>query len=200
MTITRRNPDPEDTINNEWLQLIEFVKRKYGEDKADFIRTNHYLKRDNRNVSVYSYYRLIHPTIGSSSTQNLSLVELLRNPIFLTKVLDTSNENIEEFTEIYNQTNSLMKQLNSSEDNIYIRCNAVDDNGNVIDDTNNKIGTGVSNLNSMFDGLGSGITPMFLYSNIGLQTLISVIIFIIIYYIGKYIFIDYPKNVISNKL
>ena len=32
MTITRRNPDPEDTINNEWLQLIEFVNKRLIKD------------------------------------------------------------------------------------------------------------------------------------------------------------------------
>lgn len=194
------SPNPtsvEATTNKEWLQFLEFVKRKYGEDNADFVRTNDYLKRENSSQSVSQYYRSKFPTI---SNQDLSLSELLKNPVFLTSVLGSNDSDIAQFTDIYNETNTLMKQLNSTEDNIYIKCKPVDVNGNVIDETNNSIGTNISSLNAMFGELGSGFSPMFLYSSIGMQTFISLIIFLVIYYIGKYMFIDYPKNVISRRI
>lgn len=185
----------EETNNKEWLQLLELIKRKYGEDKAGFIKTKDYDKRNN--LSVFEYYRRNYPEIG---TQKLSLSELLKNEVFLINVLSSSGENLKNFTDIYNETDNLMKSLNTSEDNIYIRCKAVDDNGNVIEESNNLVGTNLSTFNTMFGELGTSFNPIYLYSSIGLQTIISVIIFIIIYYIGKYIFIDYPKKVISKRI
>ena len=189
---------PSNTVLEEedkkWLQLLEFIKRKYGEDKAEFIRINDYQKRNGRSISAY--YEM--------GSQNIPLSDLLKKQSFLTKVISSSEteESIAQFTQIYNETNKLMKSLDGSQDNdnVYIKCKSVDDNGNIIDETNNTIGTNLGSLNSMLDEVGSSFGPMFLYNNIGLQTFISVIFFIIIYYIGKYIFIDYPKNMISKHI
>ena len=176
----------------EWLQLLEFIKRIYGEDKAEFIRTNDYEKRSNK--SVAEYYNI--------NSQNASLSDLLKKQAFLNKVLSSSEtkESIEQYTQIYNETNSLMKSLDESQDNIYIKCNPLDDNGNVIEASNNSVGSNVSSMNSIFDEVGNSFGPNFLYNNIGLQTLISVLFFIIIYYIGKYIFLDYPKSMIAKRV
>ena len=176
----------------EWLQLLEFIKRIYGEDKAEFIRTNDYEKRNNK--SVADYYNI--------NSQDASLADLLKKQVFLNKVLSSAEtkENIEQYTQIYNETNTLMKSLDGSQDNIYIKCNPLDDNGNVIEASNNSIGTNISSLNSIFDELGNSFGPNFLYNNLGLQTFISVLFFIIVYYIGKYIFIDYPKSMIAKRV
>ena len=176
----------------EWLQLLEFIKRIYGEDKAEFIRTNDYEKRNNK--SVADYYNI--------NSQDASLADLLKTQVFLNKVLSSAEtkENIEQYTQIYNETNTLMKSLDGSQDNIYIKCNPLDDNGNVIEASNNSIGTNLSSLNSIFDELGNSFGPNFLYNNLVLQTFISVLFFIIVYYIGKYIFIDYPKSMIAKRV
>lgn len=176
----------------EWLQLIEFIRRIYGEDKAEFIRTNNYQKRNNK--SVADYYN-----VGG---QNSTLSNLLQKQAFLNKVISASEtkDTLAEYTQIYNETNALMKSLDGSQDNIYIKCNPIDDNGNVIEASNNSIGSNISSLNSIFDEVGNSIGPNLLYNNIGLQTLISVLFFIIIYYIGKYIFIDYPRNMIAKRV
>ena len=176
----------------EWLQLIEFIRRIYGEDKAEFIRTNNYQKRNNK--SVADYYN-----VGG---QNSTLSNLLQKQAFLNKVISASEtkDTLAEYTQIYNETNTLMKSLDGSQDNIYIKCNPIDDNGNVIEASNNSIGSNISSLNSIFDEVGNSIGPNLLYNNIGLQTLISVLFFIIIYYIGKYIFIDYPRNMIAKRV
>jgi hypothetical protein len=185
----------EEAKNKQWLQLLEFIKRIYGEEKAELIRTNDYLKRNNK--SVAEYYN-----IDNVSSQNISLSQLLRNQDFIRKVLSSSGteEELTQFTKIYNETNILMKSLDGSQDNIYIKCNPVDDNGNVIEASNNSVGTNLSSLNSMLNDLGSGLSPMFLYSSVGLQTFISVLLFIIIYYTGKYIFIDSPNKMIAKRI
>jgi hypothetical protein len=185
----------EEAKNKQWLQLLEFIKRIYGEEKAELIRTNDYLKRNNK--SVAEYYN-----IDNVSSQNISLSQLLRNQDFIRKVLSSSGteEELTQFTKIYNETNILMKSLDGSQDNIYIKCNPVDDNGNVIEESNNSVGTNLSSLNSMLNDLGSGLSPMFLYSSVGLQTFISVLLFIIIYYTGKYIFIDSPNKMIAKRI
>jgi hypothetical protein len=185
----------EEAKNKQWLQLLEFIKRIYGEEKAELIRTNDYLKRNNK--SVAEYYN-----IDNVSSQNISLSQLLRNQDFIRKVLSSSGteEELTQFTKIYNETNTLMKSLDGSQDNIYIKCNPVDDNGNVIEASNNSVGTNLSSLNSMLNELGSGLSPMFLYSSVGLQTFISVLLFIIIYYTGKYIFIDSPNKMIAKRI
>jgi len=176
----------------EWLQLIEFIRRIYGEDKAEFIRTNDYEKRNNK--SVAEYYNI--------SGQNLTLSNLLQKQAFLNKVISASEtkDTLAHYTQIYNETNTLMKSLDNSQDNIYIKCNPLDDNGNVIEASNNTIGSNISSLNSIFDEVGNSFGPNFLYNNIGLQTFISVLFFIIVYYIGKTIFIDYPRSMIAKRV
>jgi hypothetical protein len=178
--------------NKKWLQLLEFIRRKYGEDKSEFVRINDYEKRNNRTIS--DYYNM--------GSQNLSLAELLKQESFLTKVLSSSETpaSIAQFTQIYNETNTLMKSLDGSQDNIYIKCNPIDDNGNVIDETNNTVGTNLGSLNSILDDIGSSFGPMTLFNSVGLQTFISIVFFIIVYYTGKYIFVDYPKNMLSKRL
>jgi hypothetical protein len=176
----------------EWLQLIEFIRRIYGEDKAEFIRTNDYEKRNNK--SVAEYYNI--------SGQNLTLSNLLQKQAFLNKVISASEtkDTLAHYTQIYNETNTLMKSLDNSQDNIYIKCNPLDDNGNVIEASNNTIGSNISSLNSIFDEVGNSFGPNFLYNNIGLQTFISVLFLIIIYYIGKTIFINYPRSMIAKRV
>lgn len=172
--------------------MIEFIRRIYGEDKAEFIRTNDYEKRNNK--SVAEYYNI--------SGQNLTLSNLLQKQAFLNKVISASEtkDTLAHYTQIYNETNTLMKSLDNSQDNIYIKCNPLDDNGNVIEASNNTIGSNISSLNSIFDEVGNSFGPNFLYNNIGLQTFISVLFFIIIYYIGKTIFIDYPRSMIAKRV
>jgi hypothetical protein len=179
----------------EWLLLIEFIRRKYGEDKAQLIEANDYLNRGTKSVS--QYYRDLYPTIG---TQDLKLPQLLQNPEFLTNVLASTQENISEYTDIYNETDILMKSLGTAGDNMYIQCNPVDTNGNVIDETTNSFGTNTSSLNAMFEELGNSFNPAFLYSSVGLQTSISILFFILIYFIGNYMFISYPRSVIAKNI
>ena len=181
---------------SEWLQLLEFVRRKQGEATAEYIKRKYYDSRGDKTVSDHIYGQLGKP-----------LIQLLREPNFLNEVLrtNTSNvaigEDVNRFTDIYNKTDDLMNSLGNLEDDIYIKCMAVDETTGIeITPTNNNIGTGTSSLNAMLSEMGRLIDPMMLYSNVGLQTFISILFFAIIYYMGKYMFLDYPKNIISKRI
>ena len=113
------------------------------------------------------------------------------------KLLGSSKEDIQQFTEIYNDTDYLMKSLNTKEDNVYIKCNPVDDNGTVIETSNNTL---PSNTNAMLNDLGNIFKPDMMYNNIGLQTFMAIVFLGLVYGIGNYMFIVYPNNTISKRL
>ena len=190
--MTNSEPQQTDIIKSEWLQLLEFIKRKQGEPRADFIKRRDY---NNRGIkSVPEYYN--QPT--------KTLKQLLADPIFLSNVLgeqESGSDDVKNFADIYSKTNDLMRSIDTTDDDIYIKCNAVNENNNtIIEPTTNSFGTSTSSLNSMLDELGNSVDPMMLYNNVGLQTFISVLFFAIIYYMGKYMFLDYPKNIISKRI
>jgi len=183
----------QDELKKEWLQLLEFIKRKQGEPRADFIKRRDYNTRNNQSVSEF----YDQPT--------RTLKQLLTDPTFLANVLGEDSTNVasdvSNFAEIYSKTNDLLNSIDTTDNEIYIKCNPVDENSNsIIEPTNNSFGSSVSSINSMFDELGNSINPMMLYNNIGLQAFIIVLFFAIVYYIGKYMFLDYPKNVISKRI
>ena len=117
---------------------------------------------------------------------------------FITKFINLFklNEPIEisKFTEIYNDTDYLMKSLNNKKDNLYIKCNPVDDNGFSIEGSNNTYGPSLNSLNSMLTEGSSFFSPTTLYNNVGLQVFISIIFVGVIYGIGNFIFVIYPSN------
>ena len=56
--MTNSEPQQTDIIKSEWLQLLEFIKRKQGEPRADFIKRRDY---NNRGIkSVPEYYNQPH--------------------------------------------------------------------------------------------------------------------------------------------
>ena len=83
------------------------------------------------------------------------------------------------------------------EDNVYIKCNPVDDNGTVIETSNNTL---PSNTNAMLNDLGNIFKPDMMYNNIGLQTFMAIVFLGLVYGIGNYMFIVYPNNTISKRL
>ena len=130
----------------------------------------------------------------------LSIENLLKNDLFLNKLFDTTSDDLKKFTEIYNDTDYLMKSLNTQEDNVYIKCKPVDDNGNTIEPSNNLFGPDLSSLNSMLTQLSNIFNPEMMYNNVGLQTLMAISFLVIIYSIGNYLFIDYPKSSIARRI
>jgi hypothetical protein len=175
---------------NEWMQFMEFIKRKYGNNSSEFIRINHYNNRANKSVAQY-----YSPQIPSANiSADTKLEQLLRNTKFLELLKLDQPEEVSKFTEIYNDTDHLMKSLNSKKDNLYIKCNPVDDNGVSIEASNNMYGPNLNSLNSMLTEGSSLFSPTTLYNNIGLQVFISIIFVGVIYSVGNFIFVVYPST------
>lgn len=173
---------------NEWLQFMEFIKRKYGNNSSEYIRTNDYNNRSSK--SVAQYYSSTYPSINP----NAKLNQLLQDTKFLELLQLNQPEEVSKFTEIYNDTDHLMKSLNSKKDNLYIKCNPVDDNGVSIEASNNMYGPNLNSLNSMLTEGSNLFSPSTLYNNIGLQVFISIIFVGVVYSIGNFIFVVYPST------
>ena len=62
MATTNKNED-------EWLQFMEFIRRKYGNNSSDFIRINDYNSRSSK--SVAEYYKQKYPTLNININDNL---------------------------------------------------------------------------------------------------------------------------------
>jgi len=182
---------------NEWLQFMEFIKRKYGNNSSEYIRINHYNKRANNSVSVAQYYSSQVPS--ANINPNIKLDQLLKNTKFLELLKLNQPEEVSKFTEIYNDTDYLMKTLNSKDDNLYIKCNPVDDNGISIESSNNMYGPNLNSLNSMLTEGSNLFSPSTLYNNIGLQVFVSILFVGIIYSIGNFMFVVYPANYTRNR-
>jgi len=175
---------------NEWLQFMEFIKRKYGNNSSDYIRNIDYNNRSTK--SVAQYYKAKYSIADITSTTKLD--QLLKNANFIELLNLNDPVEISKFTEIYNDTDYLMKSLNDKKDNLYIKCNPVDDNGFSIEGSNNTYGPNLNSLNSMLTEGSSFLSPATLYNNIGLQVFISIIFVGVIYSIGNFMFVVYPGS------
>jgi len=174
---------------NEWLQFMEFIKRKYGTNSSEYIRVNHYNNRSDK--SVAQFYNSIYPTINP----NAKLNELLKKDSKFLELLKLDEpEEVSKFTEIYSDTDYLMRSLNNKDDNLYIKCNPVDDNGMSIESSNNMYGPNLNSLNSILTEGSTFFSPTTLYNNIGLQAFISILFVGLIYGIGNFIFVVYPSK------
>lgn len=179
---------------NEWLQFIEFIRRKYGTNASDIIR-NHYNLSSNK--SVAQYYSSKYPNQNINSRAKLN--QLLKDTKFI-QPFDLNNpEEVSKFTEIYNNTDYLMSSLNNKEDNLYIKCNPVDDNGVSIDASNNMYAPSLNSMNYMLGDINNVFSPSSLYNNIGIQVFISIIFVGVIYSIGNFMFVVYPSNYIKKR-
>jgi hypothetical protein len=179
-----------DAYKDEWLQFLEFIKRKYGNNSSDYIRNIDYNNRSTK--SVAQYYKAKYSISDITSTTKLD--QLLKNANFIELLNLNDPVEISKFTEIYNDTDYLMKSLNDKKDNLYIKCNPVDDNGFSIEGSNNTYGPNLNSLNSMLTEGSSFLSPATLYNNIGLQVFISIIFVGVIYSIGNFMFVVYPGS------
>jgi len=180
-----------DEKKDEWLQFMEFIKRKYGSNSSEYIRINDYNNRSDSSVAVY--YSNKNPDLNIPTDTALNV--LLKNETFI-KMLDLDNPiEISKFTEIYNDTDYLMRSLNTKDDNLYIQCNPVDDNGVLENTTNNNSGSGVSSV--LTEG-ADFFSPAKLYNNVGLQVFLSLLLVGVTYAIGKLVFVVYPGTAMGN--
>jgi hypothetical protein len=178
MTTETRTPDEK---NNEWLQFIEFIKRKYGYNSSEYIRINDYNNRSNN--SVAEYYNSKNPSLNIT---DIPLNDLLKNDDFKEMLqLDRDGE-ISKFTEIYNHTDYLMRSLSTKDDNLYIQCNPVKvDNSGVIEDTTNS--NSASTVASIITEGADFFSPDKLYSNVTLTVFLSLLLVVVIYAVSQWV-------------
>ena len=178
------------TINtNEWLQFIEFIKRKYGANSSEYIRINHYAKRDS-NESVANYYNRVGP---DNIPRDSKLDTLLKNPEFVTYLKLDDPISITNFTEIYNETDQLIKSHNNpdSSDGVYIKCNPVNDNGETIEAP--RPSAGATYVNSAFTDGANFFSPERIYNNVGLLVGICILALALLVFICNMIFAYWKK-------
>ena len=192
MSLTQEQINTNNT--NEWLQFIEFIKRKYGANSSEYIRINHFADRAN-NESVAKYYN----RVGSTNIPRDSKLDtLLKNGDFI-DFLELDNPiSITNFTEIYNETDQLIKSHNdpNSSDGVYIKCNPVNDNGDTIKAL--PPSAGATKVNSMFDGVASLFNPDVIYNNVGLLVFICILVLALIVFIVRML-VTYAKfNITSS--
>ena len=178
---------------NEWLQFIEFIRRKYGTNASDIIRRDY---NSSANQSVAGYYSVKYSDKGINSKAKLN--QLLKNDKFIGLFNLDNPVEVSKFTEIYNDTDYLMNSLNNKEDNLYIKCNPVDDNGVSIEASNNMYGPSLNSINSMLGEINNVFSPSMLYNSVGLQVFISIVFVGVIYGIGNFMFVVYPNNYVKK--
>ena len=167
--------------DKEWLQFMEFIRRKYGNNSSDFIRINDYNIRASK--SVAEYYIRKYPSTSINPTDNLE--ELLGNPSFIGLFNLDYPVTIPKFTEIYNETDTLMRKFRptTDQDDLYIKCNPTDDtegNGFPNESTTNTTSTSGSDLTSINPVISSDE----IYNNVGFQVLISAFIIAVVIIFG----------------
>lgn len=182
--------------NNEWLEFISFAERALGSSDPVLLSIKQKNITNNGTKSVAAYYK---DDLGARATFNrdLSLKQLLKNPNFISEVLGKTLADVKTWTEIYNNADWTIKTYNNPQDNIYIKCNPVDENNIPIDMQNNSI-TPDSNSEDVLREANGILAPDKIFQNIGLQIFIGIIFLAVAYLIGNLIFIKYPKTVIEK--
>lgn len=176
--------------DKEWLQFMEFIRRKYGNNSSDFIRINDYNSRASN--SVAAYYKTKYPTASININDNLET--LLKNQSFTTLFRLNDPVEVTKFTEIYSDTDSLMQKLNNTlntgpRDDLYITCNPSDStagNGSPDESTTTSGGPASTTTTPV-------ISPPNMYNDVVSHIVISILILAVVIFIG-YLFTHYLPN------
>lgn len=182
---------------NEWLEFISFAERALGSTDPILLSIKQKNITNNGIKSIAAYYK--DELRGRATfTRDLSLKQLLKNSNFTSEVLGKTLADIETWTNIYNNADWTIRTYSNPQDNIYIKCNPVDENNIPIELSNNLI-TPENNSEDVLREANSLLAPDKIFDNIGLQIFIGVIFLAVAYLIGSFIFIKYPKNVIEKE-
>ena len=182
---------------NGWLEFISFAERALGSTDPILLSIKQKNITNNGTKSIAAYYK--DELRGRATfTRDLSLKQLLKNSNFTSEVLGKTLADIETWTYIYNNADWTIRTYSNPQDNIYIKCNPVDENNIPIELSNNLI-TPENNSEDVLREANSLLAPDKIFDNIGLQIFIGVIFLAVAYLIGSFIFIKYPKNVIEKE-
>jgi hypothetical protein len=184
--------------DKEWLQFMEFIRRKYGNNSSEFIRINDYNNRASN--SVAAYYKTKYPTASININDNLET--LLKNQSFTTLFRLNDPVEVTKFTEIYSDTDSLMQKLNTTlntgpRDDLYITCNPSDSTaGNGSPDESTTTSGGPASTTTT-----PAISLPNMYNDVVSHIVISILILAVVIFIG-YLFTHYlpehAKTAASN--
>lgn len=99
--------------------------------------------------------------------------------------------------DIYSETDRVMNLGTkiSPGDDIYIDCRPTNTFGEEINPGEN-IKT-MDTTNSILDELSDSLDGKNILENVGFQIMIGILLFSIIYYIGNYVFVKYPKKILD---
>lgn len=183
--------------NNEWLEFISFAERALGSSDPILLSIKQKNITNNGSKSIAAYYK-DELQARATFSRDLSLKQLLKNPNFTSEVLGKTLADVRTWTEIYNNADWTIRTYNNPQDNIYIKCNPVDENNIPIDMQNNLI-TPENNSEDVLREANGLLAPDKIFDNIGLQIFIGVIFLAVAYLIGSFIFIRYPKKVIDKE-
>ena len=123
---------------NEWLEFISFAERALGSSDPILLSIKQKNITNNGTMSIAAYYKA---QLGGRATftRDLSLKQLLKNSNFTSEVLGKTLADIETWTYIYNNADWTIRTYSNPQDNIYIKCNPVDENNIPIEISNNFI-------------------------------------------------------------
>ena len=185
--------------NKEWLEFISFIERGMGASDPKVLE----IKRDNitnkKTESVAAFYRNKLRTRATFSKDS-SLKQLLKNSNFTSEVLGQSIEDMKTWTEIHSNADWTIRTYNNAQDNIYIKCNPVDENNVIIESSNNNIDKVDSTSLEVLKEVNSILSPNNIVANVGLQIVVGIIFLALAYLVGHLLFVTYPKKVIASRI
>jgi len=185
--------------NKEWLEFISFIERGMGTSDPKVLE----IKRDNitnkKTDSVGAFYKNKLRTRATFS-KDLSLKQLLKNSNFTSEVLGLSIEDMKTWTEIHSNADWTIRTYNNAQDNIYIKCNPVDENNVLIESSNNNIDKVDSTSLEVLKEVNSILSPNNIVGNVGLQVVVGIIFLALAYLVGHLLFVTYPKKVIASRI
>lgn len=186
--------------NKEWLEFISFAERSMGASDPKIIQIKQDSITNRREKSVAAFYKINKTNLRNNArfSGDLSLKQLLKNSDFTTEVLGKSITDVKTWAEIYSNADWTIRTYNNAEDNIYIKCNPIDENNIPIDYSYNKINPVDSTSLDVLKEANNILSPSNIVGNVGLQVVVGFIFLTVAYITGHLIFITYPKKVIAN--
>ena len=157
----------------QWNIITEYIRRVDGKAKADKFKNN-----------------TVNPAIeeGRSWKQASGGHDFNKTKKYISE---------HQSSKIYSETDRVMNLGTkiSPGDDIYIDCRPTNTFGEKINPGEN-IKT-MDTTNSILDELSDSLDGKNILENVGFQIMIGILLFSIIYYIGNYVFVKYPKKILD---
>ncbi len=186
-----------ETEMNEWYSFLELLRREELYKDIPENAGNDYFKKRKENLQLMEAI-VKGWFIKGNCTFNSVYKTDLKNIVEKFK----ADPNFKRMMKSYNKADQLMNVSSGQEswvkfvedEDIYIDCKPVDVTGEVVDSSSNILNSNNKSMD-VLQGLTDGIGGGALFDNIGFQTLLGIVLLGILYSIGNYIFIKYPKNI-----